>query len=64
LVRRAIAAAAVDHDDPIDDIARQRGDDRGDGFSFVEGRNDDDTFPPPLWGRVGRRVVRIGNLRD
>ncbi len=39
--RRAVAAAAVDHDDPVDDVARQFGDDGADRFRFVEGRNDD-----------------------
>ena len=37
---RAVAAAAVGHDHPADDIARQFGDDGGDGLRLVEGRND------------------------
>ena len=37
----AVAAAAVGHDHPADDIARQFGDHRGDRFGFIEGRNDD-----------------------
>ena len=60
--RRAVATAAVGHDNPADDVARQFGDDRRDRFRFVEGRNDDgNIFPPPLWGRVGeggRDVLR------
>ncbi len=38
---RAVAAAAIGHDHPVDDIARQFGDDGGDGLRLVEGRNDD-----------------------
>ena len=41
LVLRAVAAAAVGDDNPADNIARQFGDHRGDGFRFIEGRNDD-----------------------
>ena len=37
-LRGAVAAAAVDHDDAADDIARNLGDHGGDRFRFVEGR--------------------------
>ena len=36
-----VAAAAVGDDHPVDDRARQAGNDRGDRFAFVERRNDD-----------------------
>ena len=32
--RRAVDAAAIDHDHAVDNVARQRGDDRGDGFAL------------------------------
>ena len=38
---RAVTAAAVGDDHPADDVARQFGDHGGDGFRFIEGRNDD-----------------------
>ena len=40
-VLRAVAAASVGDDHAADDIARQFGNHRGDGFGFIEGRNDD-----------------------
>ena len=45
---RAVAAAAVGHDNPVDNVARQFGDHGGDGLRFIEGRNDDGhTRRPP-----------------
>ena len=56
----AVGAAAIGDDHPVDHLARQFGDDGGDRFRFVECRNDDGhLFPPRLWGRVGRGVVRF-----
>ncbi len=56
LLRRGVRRAAVGNDDPVDDIARQFGDDRRDGFRFVIGRDDDgNLIPPPCGGGGGGR---------
>src|SRR5262249_13604329 len=59
-LRRAIVAAAVDHNDAVDHGARQRRNDRADRFGFKECRNDHSNPLRPRSRWSGAWVGRLG----